>query len=176
MKRLILIAAILAALACAASVWSQGARPGGPGGPGAPAMSCAATAVMPPHVQMIDHMVPALHLSKDQTAKLKKIVSTNGKKMRSLEQSAANASRALHASLLSSKYSAKNTKALAAKAEKAEAALIAASIDEWTQIHSVLTAKQSAALQRAMPAERPGPAGPPPGFPPYGGPAPKGAR
>lgn len=176
MKRTVLIAVIVAAVTCATPVWTQGGRPDRPSGPGDPVMSSAAVVAMPPRARAISHMASALRLSKDQTAKLTKITSANEKKIRSLEQAAANASKALRASLLGSKYNAKNSRALAAKAEKAEAALISADIDEWTQIHSILTAKQAAQLQKVMMSQRQGLAGPPPGFPPNGAPTPKGAR
>lgn len=51
---------------------------------------------------------------------------------------------------------------LASAAQKAEAAVISASIDEWIKIRQILTAEQTLALQRPM--------GSPPGGGPRGGP------
>lgn len=182
MKRIVLIITILAVVICTVSVWSQSGHPGRPGngesgrpfGMGRSMMSCPAMAVMPPHAGMVDRLTQPLQLTKAQTAKLNKIVAGNEKKMRSLREVASKSSQALHASLLAVKYSAKNVKNLSIKAEKAEAALISASIDEWTQIRSILTSKQSANLQKVMGAHRPGPGAP--GFPQSPAPAQNGVR
>ena len=124
-------------------------------------MSCPAMAVRPPSAFMVDRLAATLGLTKDQTAQLKKITADNDKKISALQQTAAKATQALRAAVLATKYDAKNVKALALKADKAESAVINASIDAWTQIRAILTAKQSAGLEKAMEARRFAPGGPP---------------
>lgn len=163
MKKIVLIAAALAIVISAVAVWSQGGHSARPGGP---MMSCPVMAVMPPQAGMIDHMAKTLQLTKDQTAKLKKIAAESDKTLQPLQSSASKSSQALRSAILASKYNAKNVKDLAAKAEKAEAKVVTASIDIWTRIRLVLTASQSAKLRESMSIKRPtqgqGPSGPPP--------------
>ena len=171
MKRTVVVTVVLALAICATAVWSQGppgqGGPGGPGGMRGFGMSCPAMAVMPPHTGMLDRMADALQLTDDQITKLKETMTKNDETVRPLVQKSADASKALRAALLASDYNAQTVKDLAAKAEKAEADVIAASIEVWTQIRSILTKDQAAALQEAMnmPRQGPGPAGPPPGGP-----------
>jgi len=167
MKKTVVIAVVLAALACATVAWSQG--PPGPGGMGRPMMSSPAMAVMPPHAGMVNRMTEALQLTEDQTSKLETITAKNDENVRTLSQKSEDASKALHDALLAANFDAQKVKDLAATAEKAEAALIGASIDEWTQIRAILTTDQAKGLQDVMSVRGPGPGqrpfGPPPGGP-----------
>lgn len=174
MKKVAVVAIMLTAMICTPSAWCQG-RPaaGRPGHMGGPMMSCPAMAVMPMRVEMINHFASTLKLSSAQSAKLKQIAAKSDKTLRSLQLTADKSTKALHSALLAPKYNAKNVNGLAAKAEKAEANIVAASIDAWTQARSVLTANQIKKLQAVMSKQRPGfgqrPAGPPPvagAFPP----------
>ncbi|MEN6520684.1 MAG: periplasmic heavy metal sensor [Armatimonadota bacterium] len=168
MKKIVLVAAVLAIVISAVAVWSQSGRRGGPGGMMASMAACPQSAVITPQAGMIDHMSKTLKLTKTQTAKLKKIAADGDKTLRPLRSSAAKSSNALRSAMLASKYNSKNVKIIAAKAEKAEAKIVTASIDTWTRMRLVLTASQSAKLQKAMKMDQPpqgqGPAGPPPGM------------
>lgn len=129
-------------------------------------MSSPAMALVPLPPGAIDRASEALGLTDDQTTKLKAAVSDSELSIHSLSQKSADATRSLHDALMASDYDAQKVKNLAAAAEKAEAAVISARIDEWTQVRSVLTADQSKGLQ-GMGTQRPGrdmrPGGPPPG-------------
>jgi Spy/CpxP family protein refolding chaperone len=86
-------------------------------------------------------------------------------------QKSAEATKALRAALLASDYSAQNVRDLATKAENAEAEVVTASIETWTQLRAILTADQVSKLQEvmSMPRQGLGPGGPPsgnPGVPP----------
>jgi Spy/CpxP family protein refolding chaperone len=167
----IAVTAGLAAAVCSTAVWTQGppppGGPGGPGrhgGPGGPMMSCTAMAVMPPQSFMVDHMAQTLKLTKSQAAKVKRITAKSDRTMRSLMQKAANANQSLRKALLASKYDLRKVRDLAAEAERSEAAVVSAGIDEWTQIRAILTAGQAAKLQGMMSMPpRPGRGGPGPG-------------
>ena len=180
MKKTVLISAIILALACAITVWSQGdlsakssqKKTGNPPRMGKMILS-PAMAVTPPSEEMVSRLDKSLNLTSTQTAKIKKIISGNEKKLTTLEKAATKASQELRTSLLKSSYDSKKVNALAAKALSAEKAVVNASISEWTQIRSVLTYKQSANLPNAlkMDTRRGGPGEPPSGFaPPPGGP------
>ncbi|MEN6372926.1 MAG: periplasmic heavy metal sensor [Armatimonadota bacterium] len=164
MKKTVLVAAVLAILVSAVAVWSQSAHRGRPGGMMPRMMACPQAAVMTPHAGMIDRMAGTLKLTKTQTAKLKKIAADGDKTLQPLQSSSEKSCKALRSAMLASKYNAGNVKSLAAKAEKAEARVVTANIDIWTRMRSVLTASQSAKLQKMMNMNRPpqGPAGPPP--------------
>lgn len=171
MKKIAIVAVMLTALICTMPAWGQG-RPGfgGPGRMGGPMMSCPAMATMPMRVDMVNRMATSLKLTKVQSAKLKNIAASNEKTVRSLQSVAEKATRALHSAMMAQSYNAKNVKALAAKAENAEAKIVAANIDSWSKMRSVLTANQNKKLQSVMSIRRP--AGPPPAqgaFPPFRG-------
>ena len=169
MKKTALIAAALAAAICGTAVWSQGTR--GTDRPGrfrGFRFSTSAMAVMPPPAGMIDRMAEMLQLKSDQVAKLKKIAVAGDKTLEPLRQEAAKASFALRSAILAPKYSAKTVNDLAAKAEKAEAKLVAASINEWTKIRAVLTASQLSELRSTGGAHSWGPGRRPEGSPPAG--------
>jgi len=176
MKRKAIVAVVLTVAVCATVVWSQGPPggrapggpmgPGGPGGPGGPMMACPAMAVMPPPSMMFEREAKTLQLTHDQLAKIKKALSKNEQAMKSLRKASADTTKALRTALTAPTYNAAAVKALAVKAEKAEASIVNANIDTWTQIRDVLSKTQTAKLQKAMSARRPGPFGPPP--PPQG--------
>ena len=173
MKTRVLMVVALMAAVCASAVWSQGGpRPGRQGRPGGPGMLSTAAAIMPPQAGMFDHLSETLQLTDDQAAKLKAAGAQNEATIRPLAQKAAEATQAVHAAVLASSYDAQNVKDLAAKAEKAEAEVVAASIEAWTQIRSILTDDQVTALKAAMSAPRPGAGRAPGGPPPEGGGAP----
>ena len=148
MKKTALIAAALALAICATAVWSQGI-PGAdrPRRMGGFMMSSPAMAVMPPRAEMIDRMGEGLKLKPDQVTKLKKAAAAGDKALQPLREEAAKVSQSLRAAVLAPKYSSKTVKDLAAKAQSAEAKVVAASINEWTKIRSILTASQIAKLQ-----------------------------
>jgi Spy/CpxP family protein refolding chaperone len=124
-------------------------------------MFCPAMAAMPPQAGMIDRMAETLQLTHDQSAKLKKVSAKSDQTLRPLTQKSAEASKALRAALLASDYNTKKVKDLAAKAEKAEAEVVTASIGTWTQIRAILTKSQIAKMQKTMNIPVQGPSGPP---------------
>ncbi len=163
MKKIVLVAVVLAALACSAVIWSQG-RPG-PAGP--PRIGCPATATMPPQAAMLDRLADALALTEDQAAQLKDVLEASDATIPPLVETAGESCKALREALFATDYDAAQVAELATKAESAEAAIVTASIDVWTQIRSILRADQIAALQEVMSAPPPGPRpggrpGPPP--------------
>jgi Spy/CpxP family protein refolding chaperone len=162
MKQRAVIGAMLAVAVCATVVWSQGPPPGRGGLDGPMMMSCPAMADMPPPPGMFDRMAGTLQLTHDQLAKLKKACAKSDQRMKPLRKPSADATKALRTALTASDFSAKRVKDLAAKAERSEANIVAASIDNWTQIRSILSKSQAAKLQKAMSMHGPGPGGPPP--------------
>lgn len=167
MKKRAFVAAAFAVAVLTTVVWSQGPPgPGGPGGMGRPMMSCPAMASMTPQGPMFDQAAKTLQLTHDQSARLKKILAKSGQTQRTLMQRSGDASKTLRTALLAPDYSTKKINDLAAKAEKAEASVVAANISSWTQIRSILSKSQAARLQKTMTMRGPGPGGPPPGFPP----------
>jgi len=166
MKRTVIIAAVLAASLCAPAVWSQGPPP--PGGPGmgrGPMGLCPVTALMPPQAQMIDRLAEPLGLTEDQVSQLKTVIAKGDETMLPLTKKAAEATKAVRDAVLAADFDSQKLTTLAAAAQKAEAAIITASIAEWAQIRAILTADQGKLLAEIMSAPRPGPRpiGPPPG-------------
>jgi len=182
MRKSVVIALALAIVICAIPAWSQG--PGGPmgRGMGGSMMSSPLMAVAPPRAVMFERMATTLQLTTDQSAKLKDVTTKCDAAMLPLTTKLMDATRALRTAVTGTTYDVKTVKSLAAAAEKAEADCIAACIDEWTQIRSILTSDQAAQLQGMT--MRPGPGGPggrggmapggmgPGGPPPAGAPAP----
>lgn len=142
-------------------------------------MPCPLAAVGVPQPGMLERMADMLQLSDDQMTKLQTVMAANGKIVQPLMQKSGEACKALHDAVLAAEYDAANVKALAVKAEKAEADVVAANIDVWTQVRAILTADQIAALQQAMnaphqgPGQGQGPGGPPPPGGPGGPPPPQ---
>lgn len=159
MKKIVLVAAILALAVCATAAWSQGGRPDGPR-PGGPGMPSAVTAVMLPPAQMFDQMATDLGLTADQVTELKSIATKNAEVTAPLMKTAADSARALREALLASDYDSDSVARLATATQKAETAVITANINAWTQVRAAITADQIKLLQEMM--SRP-PAGPRPG-------------
>jgi Spy/CpxP family protein refolding chaperone len=105
---------------------------------------------------VINRLNESAPLTDDQMSKIKYAISKNRDTLRPLQQKSVEASRALRAAVLSSAYDPANVKTLAAAAEKAEADVVSASIDAWTNIRSILTADQAAKLQELMERPQPG--------------------
>lgn len=171
MKRTLIITALVVAVTATAA-WSQGG--GTPRGMGGAGMSCPAMATALPQASAVERVTDTLGLTDEQVTKLTAAMTKSQESINSLAQTAATATKALGAALVASEYDAQKVKELAAAAEKAEAAVVSARIDEWTQIRSILTADQAkqflaSAMQRPPQGQRP--PGPPPGdggFPPAG--------
>jgi Spy/CpxP family protein refolding chaperone len=121
-------------------------------------MSCPAMAVMTPQAQMFERVADILQLTDDQKTKLTDIIAKNEQTLQPLMQKCSQAAQALRAAILAPTYDAQKVKELSVIAEKAEADVINARIDTWTQIRSVLTTEQAAKLQAAMTMPR-GPGG-----------------
>lgn len=169
MKRTVLIVVMLAVV-CATAAWSQGPPRGG-----GPRMGCAAMAVMPPQAAMLDGLAKQIALTADQAAALKTILTASDAAIPPLVQAAAEKSKTLRTAVLvpATEYDADAVAAAVTAAQEAESAVLAACIDTWCRIGTVLTKEQFTALQTAPP---PGPGGPPPGGPPPGGAPPAGGR
>ncbi|MEN6372925.1 MAG: periplasmic heavy metal sensor [Armatimonadota bacterium] len=167
MKNTILVAVTLAICVCAAPVLSQGpGRPGGQSGMGRFGMSCPVMAVMPPQSASIDRLSESLQLTEDQTSKLKSVLTKNEETVNALSKKSAEAAKALRTAVMADDFSAENVKLLADKAEKAEAAVVSAIIDEWVQIRAILTTDQVKTMQETMSKHQGSgqrPSGPPPG-------------
>jgi len=192
MGRSVSVVLAVAVAMCATAAWAQGGeRPsrsasGGPGGMGMQ-MSCPAMAVAVPRVEMLAREAKDLSLTSDQLTKLQEAMKKADETIKPLSEKSAERSKAVREALMASTYDARNVAALAELAVKAEAAIVTARLDEWTQIRSILTADQVTKLKEKMSAQRPGggaggfrPEGAPPnGGPPFGGPpsgaAPEGA-
>jgi len=167
MKRTLLVTTALATAIFATAAWGQATgrqgRPG-PGGPGGPGMSCPAMAVTPPQSAMLERMADQLQLTDEQSTKLNEVITKNQQTMTTLSQKAAEATKALRTAVLASEFDVQKVKDLATAAEKAEAAVIAADIDEWAQIRSILTADQITTMREMTSKQgtRQAPSGPPP--------------
>lgn len=167
MRNTILIAVALAAVVCASPVYSQG-RPGagGPRGTGGLSASCPVMAITPPQASALDRLADAFQLTEDQSSKLKSVLTKSDETVSALSKKSAEATKELKTAVMAADFDAVNVKALADKAEKAEAAVVNAIIDEWIQIRSILTADQVKTLQETMSKQQGSgqrPAGPPPG-------------
>lgn len=168
MKKTVLVAITLLTVFCVVPAWCQGqSGPGGPGGPGGGMISCPAMAIAPPSAAMVDRLAENLSLTEDQTTKLKAVMTKSENTITPLSKKLTEATKALRSALTASTFDADNVKVLAAAAEKAEAAVVSARIDEWIQMRSILTAEQVTKLQ-ATANKRPSgmgrnQMGPPPG-------------
>ena len=169
MKKMLIIGAALAAMCAIPALCQMSPPAGGPqGGPqaglqGRPGAGGAmgtslVMAVMPPQARMFDRMSASLALTEDQAAQIKALLTTTDASLKSLNTKLADATTALRTSLTAAEYDAQNVKELAAKAEKAEADVVSASIDAWTKLRAILTADQIAKLKTTMGAQHgPGP-------------------
>jgi len=152
MKKVVLIAVLLAVALCAAPVWSQGGPPrGGPHGGGMAIQP-------PPPAAMIDPITAALSLTADQAASLKAILTDADAAIPPLQQAARDAGKALRDAVFStSADSTASVDELIDAAQAAQKEVTVASITAWDKIKAILTADQFAKL-----AAGPGPGGPPP--------------
>ncbi len=150
---------LLVAVACAVSVYGQaasrqprtnrsGAGPVGPGGGGM--VTCAMMASAPPPAVVWDALASMLGLTDEQVSKLKEISSKSEESISGLRKNAANAAEALRTALFASSYDAQKVAELSAAAQKAEAAVISANVNQWTQIRAILTTDQASSLKNAM--------------------------
>ncbi|MEN6356293.1 MAG: periplasmic heavy metal sensor [Armatimonadota bacterium] len=161
MKLTTLIVVMLAVM-CMTPAWCQGGpRQGGMG------TSSVMMAVMPPKADMIDRLTDKLSLTTDQAESLKTILTDGDSTIQSLTKTSAAASKALREAIFASTYDADAVAAAAAKAEKAEAAVVSESISVWAKVRGILTSDQITSLQSATtfsgkPDGPGGPGGPPP--------------
>jgi Spy/CpxP family protein refolding chaperone len=105
---------------------------------------------------MFDGANKAVNLTSGQKARIGQITAKYDAAQRTLTEKAAGASKAFRAALMAEKYDVKNVKRLAAAAEKAESAVVSARIDEWTQLRSVLKARQISECDKMMGRGGPG--------------------
>jgi hypothetical protein len=182
MKRILTLTAIVLLTILALSAWAQtppAAPPGAPPmtmqGPG-PMMggrqmaSCPAIALGLPPGMLFEMRAEQLGLSSEQTGKLKTALMKAEEALSPLRNKAREAVASLRAGIFDPE--AKNLQELADKAEQAEAVVIAAEVQAWTQVKEILTPDQLKTLQ-GMIGRGPGmgPMGPPPGAtPPTGAP------
>ena len=131
-------------------------------------MSCPAMVLMAPSAKAIESSADTLGLTDEELTSLKATVSKADETLTSLTQKASSATKALREALMATEYDAQKVKDLAAAAEKAEAAVISARIDEWTQLRAILTADQITKLQSSG-MQRPNQGSRPSGPPPSGG-------
>ncbi|MGQ9454850.1 MAG: periplasmic heavy metal sensor [Armatimonadota bacterium] len=122
---------------------------------------CAAMAIAPPSAAMMDRFAGLLE--DDQPARLKAVLEDSDKKLATLREKAADASRALRQAVFAEGFNLAEVQSLAAEAQKAEAAILNAEIQTWAQIRGILNSKQVGMLQDllARPSGRPMPGGPP---------------
>ena len=162
-KITVLIAVVLTTALLAMTAWSQGEQQpgrggqsgnrgqGGQGGPGGigrqgGANSCPAMAIGLPAPAMIGRMIEQLGLTEDKIAKLKEIGTKSETTMPALIKASADATKALRTAITAAIYDEKKVTELAITAEKAEAALITARIEDWTKIRAIVTAEQAQKL------------------------------
>lgn len=158
----VVLAVALAVVMCVMPVWSQGRPgPGGPRGQGGPMPGPAMLIPPPPPAAAIDGIARALELTANEAAALKAVLTASDAAVQPLMKTAGESARALREAVFAADYDARAVEDLAVAAMDAEANVVAASIDVWAQIRSVLTADQFAKLQ-----PKPGPGCPPPGGPP----------
>ena len=150
MKKTVFIVLALALIACATAVIGQapaGPPPMAPGVKGG--VSCPAMALAPPPA-MVFERADALQLTDDQKTKLKDSLAKGEETLQPLRQKAMEATRALREALFAASFDAAKVSELAASAEKADAAIVKAEVETWTQIRSILTADQVTKLQELM--------------------------
>ena len=95
-------------------------------------------------------MTSKLSLTDEQAESLKEVVKESESNMQTLTKKASEASQALKNALYASEYDATKVKSLATTAQTAEAAIVTARIDVWTQIRSILSASQVSKLKELM--------------------------
>ncbi|MHB1461922.1 MAG: Spy/CpxP family protein refolding chaperone [Armatimonadota bacterium] len=131
----------------------QGGGPGGPGGPAGPngpggmVQVSALSVVAPPSTMMIERLADQLELTTSQITQLKVVITAGNTTIKALTTKSAKLTQALQTALLAADYDEVKVKELVAPAQKAETAVINASIDVWTKIRSILTADQISAMK-----------------------------
>lgn len=182
----------VAAVGYSAVAWADDSgwqkMPGNQGGHGrmGGGMMCAAMAVTPPQISAIERLCDSAQLSEAQLTKLDTVLGKSS--LSGLQKKSSAATKALREAITGSKFDADKVKALSAKAEKAEADVVSASIDTWSKVFSILSPEQGAKLRESMSRQpamgnKPGmpggssdrqmgipPSGTPDGVPPSGGP------
>jgi Spy/CpxP family protein refolding chaperone len=126
-------------------------------------------ALMMPPPQMFARMGDMLQLTEDQKTKLNTIFQKADTVRGPLAEKARNASEGLRAAALADQCDTGKLQEMAAQAERAEADLVKAEIDNWAQVRTVLTVDQVKKLREMMtpaPGMRPGAGPPPAGAPP----------
>jgi len=134
---------------------------------------CPSSALMLPMVALYRTGGPA-GISDEQAQKLRAAFDKSEKAMAPIRAQAEEAVKALREAILADNYDSRKVADLAARATKAEAAIVSAEVDTWAQVRPILTLEQVKRL-REFPGRMPpgGPGGPPPGgFPPPGTPPP----
>ncbi len=134
----------------------QGSGSGGQGGPGGPngqggmMQVSVMTVVTPPTTVMVDRLADQLELTTSQITQLKVVITAGNTTIKALSTKSVKLAQALQAALLAADYDDAKVKELVAPAQKAETAVITASIDVWTKIRSILNVDQIAALKVMM--------------------------
>jgi Spy/CpxP family protein refolding chaperone len=152
LKKTAIFVLVLALLIGASVVYSQGPtgqRQGarqGAGGMGGFGMSCPAMAIMPPSAMMLERM-DTLQLTDEQKTNLQTIAEKSDQTLLPLRQKAQQAAQALRTAVVSASYDEVKVAKLVADAQKAEAAVITAELQVWSQVRPVLTPEQLTALQ-----------------------------
>ena len=163
--------------------------PGGPGGPGnrpgnlggaggfggpgmmmrgIPASSCPAATLAVPRTYVIDPLTRMAQLTETQAAQLKDLLTKWEATLPPLQKKAGDAQQALRMALIADPYDAQKVKDAATAAQTAEGAIITASIDQWTQIRTILKVEQVRKLIQIMNPYQGRMNGPPMGNPPGG--------
>ncbi len=164
MKRTVLFAValmLICALVVSAQQGTQAQRPraGAPGaapggmmggmmGGGMMGM-CPAMASAPPSLMMIDRNAETLGLTADQKTKLTAALTRHDTNLGNLRTAAQQASKALHDAIYAPTFDSAKVNTLLAAAQKADAAISTANVQSWTEIRSILTPAQVAALSEA---------------------------
>jgi Spy/CpxP family protein refolding chaperone len=152
MKKVVVIALVMAVVLCASAVLaqSQDAQRRSSGTTrnmfGA---SCPATALNPPPAMLLDR-ADSLNLPAETKDKLKAVLTKGSETLQPLRQKATEATRLVREATLADDFSEAKVKELAAAAEKAEQAVIDAEIGVWKDIRGVLSADQVKALREFM--------------------------
>jgi Spy/CpxP family protein refolding chaperone len=110
---------------------------------------CPAMASAPPSLMMIDRNAETLGLTADQKTKLTAALTKHDTNLGKLRTAAQQASKALHDAIYAPTFDSAKVNTLLAAAQKADAAISTANVQSWTEIRSILTPAQVAALSEA---------------------------
>ncbi|HOM71587.1 MAG TPA: periplasmic heavy metal sensor [Armatimonadota bacterium] len=125
-------------------------------------LSYSVSAIIVPQSSMFPYIGPYLGLEDGDLNKLKTILTNADKTLGPLRFKLWNANQALRDAVLADKYDANKVKELAAAAHKAEADLLNAEVEVWTQIRTIVNGESAKKLRNIM-------TGNPQGHPGYGG-------